>query len=565
MSFAAIELADPCWARRHLKAYHLTTFESLGLAPNLLKALIEEGYTVPTPIQTQAIPVVLKGADLLGIAQTGTGKTAAFALPIMQRLAKDPRPPMRKSVRVLVLSPTRELASQIAESFKTYGRHQGISVGIVFGGVAQGPQRAMLARGVDVLVATPGRLLDHMQQGSVDLKGTEILVLDEADQMLDLGFVLPIRRIVSKLSTKRQTLFFSATMPAEIGKLAGEFLRDPVKVSVAPAATTVERVDQRIIHIEVNKKRSLLVELFKNPNLTRTLVFTRTKRGADKVAAHLDAHGIEVAAIHGNKSQNQREQALASFKAAKIRVLVATDIAARGIDVDLVSHVINFELPDVPESYVHRIGRTARAGASGSAISLVDSSERTQLRDIERVTRQTIPAEDRRNDTGLTPDKSVARDEDRPRRGAGPGQRQGQRQGRRPAQGGRSDAGSNRSARPPRERNGDADRPVYANKPARTRSDRSDSGDHSAPRAAKPTQPMGRTNDGERGGIRHRAATAKPASAGHSDAPAAAGKSRSNGNGDAAGLSGLNFMRNSSNEPRAQQRRPAATRGPRQH
>ena len=336
---------------------------------------------------------------------------------------------------------------------------------------------------------------------------------------------------------------------------------------MAPSATTIERVEQKVIHVEVNKKRSLLVELFKNPNLTRTLVFTRTKRGADKVAAHLDAHGIEVAAIHGNKSQNQREQALASFKAAKIRVLVATDIAARGIDVDLVSHVINFELPDVPESYVHRIGRTARAGASGSAISLVDSSERTQLRDIERVTRQTIPAEDRRNDTGLTPDKSVARDEDRPRRGGA-----SQRQGRRPATGGRSDSGANRSdsganrsARPPRERNGDADRPVYAAKPARSRSDRSDSSDHPAPRSAKPAQPMGRTNDGERSGIRHRATTAKPASSGRSDAPGTAGKSRSNGNRDAAGLSGLNFMRNSSSEPRAQQRRPAAPRGPRQH
>ena len=536
-----------------------TTFADLGLSPTLLKALAEEGYTSPTPIQEKAIPVVLQGTDLLGIAQTGTGKTAAFALPILQRLAAEKRPPARKSVRVLVLSPTRELASQIAESFRTYGRHQGISVGIVFGGVAQGPQRAMLARGVDVLVATPGRLLDHMQQGTVDLKGTEILVLDEADQMLDLGFVLPIRRIVSKLSTKRQTLFFSATMPAEIGKLAGEFLKDPAKVSVAPSATTIERVEQKVIHVEVNRKRSLLVELFANPLLTRTLVFTRTKRGADKVAAHLDAAGIEVAAIHGNKSQNQREQALAAFKAAKIRVLVATDIAARGIDVDLVSHVINFELPDVPESYVHRIGRTARAGATGSAISLVDSSERIQLRDIERVTRQTIPAEDRRNDAGLTADKSSARDEDRPRRG-GPGQRQG----RRPAPGGKP--AHVRAGRPERERNGDADRPVYAAKPGRGRPDSHAGGEHSAPRPAKPSQPMGR-NDGERSGIRHRAATAKPPAGARSEAPNTAGKSRSNGKGhgsDAAGLSGLNFMRNSAAEPRAQQRRPAP-RGPRQH
>ena len=389
-----------------MKELPLTTFASLGLAPNLLKALTEEGYTTPTPIQAQAIPVVLKGVDLLGLAQTGTGKTAAFALPILQRLAADHRPPVRKSVRVLVLSPTRELASQIAESFRTYGRHHGVSVGIVFGGVAQGPQRSMLARGVDVLVATPGRLLDHLQQGSVDLKGAEVLVLDEADQMLDLGFLPPIRRIVARLSSKRQTLFFSATMPPEIGKLASEFLRDPVKVSVAPSATTVERVEQKVILIEQSKKRSLLVELFADPAMARTLVFTRTKRGADKVAAHLEAAGIEVAAIHGNKSQNQREQALAAFKASKIRALVATDIAARGIDVDQVSHVVNFELPDVPDSYVHRIGRTARAGAAGVAISLVDSEERSQLRDIERLTRQSISSQDCRNDAALVADKT---------------------------------------------------------------------------------------------------------------------------------------------------------------
>ncbi len=398
----------------------MTNFTDLGLAPGLIKALTEEGYTAPTPIQAQAIPIVMKGVDLLGIAQTGTGKTAAFALPILHRLAAEKIPAMRKGARVLVLSPTRELASQIAESFKTYGRHVGVTVGIVFGGVAHGPQRNMLARGVDVLVATPGRLLDHMQQGNCDLKGTEIFVLDEADQMLDLGFLPPIRRIVAKLSVRRQNLFFSATMPTEIGKLAGELLRDPQKVSVAPGATTVERVTQQVIHIEANKKRALLVDLFKDADLTRTLVFTRTKRGADKVAAHLESAGIEVAAIHGNKSQNQREQALRAFKQAQIRVLVATDIAARGIDVDLVSHVINFELPDVPESYVHRIGRTARAGASGRAISLVDSGERGQLRDIERITRQQIASEDRRNDAGLVADKTPM-PADREPRGGRPG------------------------------------------------------------------------------------------------------------------------------------------------
>ena len=418
----------------------MTNFTDLGLAPGLIKALTEEGYTAPTPIQSQAIPIVMKGVDLLGIAQTGTGKTAAFALPILHRLAAEKIPAMRKGARVLVLSPTRELASQIAESFKTYGRHVGVTVGIVFGGVAHGPQRNMLARGVDVLVATPGRLLDHMQQGNCDLKGTEIFVLDEADQMLDLGFLPPIRRIVAKLSVRRQNLFFSATMPTEIGKLAGELLRDPQKVSVAPAATTVERVTQSVIHIEANKKRALLVDLFKDADLTRTLVFTRTKRGADKVAAHLESAGIEVAAIHGNKSQNQREQALRAFKQAQIRVLVATDIAARGIDVDLVSHVINFELPDVPESYVHRIGRTARAGASGRAISLVDSGERGQLRDIERITRQQIASEDRRNDAGLTADKTPM-PADREPRGGRPGAGRG-----RPGGANRRGAGASEAA-----------------------------------------------------------------------------------------------------------------------
>ncbi|MEW5965351.1 MAG: DEAD/DEAH box helicase, partial [Pseudomonadota bacterium] len=395
----------------------MNTFHELGLASEITRALAEEGYAAPTPIQAQAIPPVLAGSDLLGIAQTGTGKTAAFALPILHRLAATRRPAQRRGARVLVLSPTRELATQIAESFRAYGRHLAMTVAVVFGGVAHKPQRDQLARGVDVLVATPGRLIDHLQEGNVRLEGCEILVLDEADQMLDLGFVKPIRRIVSELSQRRQSLFFSATMPSEIGKLAAELLRDPVKVSVAPAATTVERVSQRVIHIEHAKKRALLVELLADPDLSRALVFTRTKRGADRVARHLEGAGIEVAAIHGNKSQRQREAALASFRDSKIRVLVATDIAARGIDIDAVSHVVNYELPDVPEAYVHRIGRTARAGASGIAISLVDVEERTQLRDIERVTRQAIPAEDRRNDAGLTVETRERRD--------GPAQRGG--------------------------------------------------------------------------------------------------------------------------------------------
>jgi ATP-dependent RNA helicase RhlE len=379
----------------------LTDFSKLGLAARILEALRGEGYTTPTPIQAKAIPGVLAGRDLLGIAQTGTGKTAAFALPILHRLATDRRPPLRKGCRALVLSPTRELASQIADSFRTYGRHLGVTVAVVFGGVGHRPQIQTMARGVDVLVATPGRLLDHIADRSIMLSGTEVFVLDEADQMLDLGFLPPIRRIVAQLTSKRQNLFFSATMPTEIGKLADELLRDPVKISVAPPASTVDSVAQRVLHIESTHKRALLVELFGDPRMTRALVFTRTKRGADKVARHLEAAGIPVAAIHGNKSQSQREKALAAFRAAHIRALVATDIAARGIDVDQVTHVVNFELPEVPESYVHRIGRTARAGATGIAISLCDAEERDLLRDIERTTRRSIPAEDRRHDTRM--------------------------------------------------------------------------------------------------------------------------------------------------------------------
>jgi len=377
------------------------TFDSFGLNPALLQALASEGYTTPTPIQAQAIPDVMAGKDLLGIAQTGTGKTAAFALPILHRLAANRVAPKPRTARVLILSPTRELASQIAESFKTYGRHLGFKVAVVFGGVKYGPQERAIQAGLDVLVATPGRLLDHMQQKTLDLSSTEIFVLDEADQMLDLGFVKPIRQIVSRIPAMRQNLFFSATMPTEIGKLAGELLKDPVKVSVTPQATTVQRISQSIIHIEQGRKRALLTEMFADPHYTRCLVFTKTKHGADKVAAYLEAGGVEAGAIHGNKSQPQRERTLAAFKAGKLRVLVATDIAARGIDVDGVSHVLNFELPFVPEAYVHRIGRTARAGADGTAISFVAGDEMKLLRDIEKVTRQKIPATDRRNDKSL--------------------------------------------------------------------------------------------------------------------------------------------------------------------
>lgn len=373
----------------------------MGLNKALLQALASEGYVQPTPIQAQAIPDVMKGKDLLGIAQTGTGKTAAFALPILHRLAADRKPAAPRTCRTLVLSPTRELASQIAESFKTYGAHLGMKVAVVFGGVKYGPQERALGGGLDVLVATPGRLLDHVQQKTVDLSQVEIFVLDEADQMLDLGFVKPIRQVVARMTARRQNLFFSATMPGEIGKLAGELLKDPVKVQVTPQATTVERITQSVIIVEQGRKRALLQEMFADPAFTRCLVFTKTKHGADKVAAYLEAGGVEAGAIHGNKSQSQRERTLEAFKAGKLRVLVATDIAARGIDVDGVSHVVNFELPFVPEAYVHRIGRTARAGADGIAVSFVAPDEMKLLRDIEKVTRQKIKSWDRRNDKAL--------------------------------------------------------------------------------------------------------------------------------------------------------------------
>ena len=385
----------------HHESCYVTKFSELGLAQPLLRALASEGYETPTPIQAQAIPAVMLGKDLLGIAQTGTGKTAAFALPILHRLAETRKPAPRKGARCLVLSPTRELATQIAESFRTYGAHMGMSVAVVFGGAKYGPQIKALAAGVDVLVATPGRLIDHMGERTADLSSTEILVLDEADQMLDLGFLQPIRRIVSGMSRKRQNLFFSATMPTEIGKLANELLVDPVTVTVAPVSSTAERVEQQLLFIEAPRKRALLAELFADPAMSRALVFTRTKRGADRVTKYLDDAGVLAAAIHGDKTQSQRERALAAFKAGKVRALIATDIAARGIDVDAVTHVIQYELPQTPEAYVHRIGRTARAGAGGIAISFCADDERGLLRDIQKLTRQTIPTFDRRNDKGL--------------------------------------------------------------------------------------------------------------------------------------------------------------------
>ena len=414
----------------------VTQFSDLGLAENVLRALTTEGYTVPTPIQAQAIPPLLEGRDLLGIAQTGTGKTCAFATPILTRLQQFPQAPRPRQARVLVLAPTRELAAQIGESFKTYGRYAHMRIAVIFGGVSFGPQIKALNAGLDVLVATPGRLLDHLSSGAVRLDGTTTIVLDEADHMLDLGFLPPIRKIFAKLPKTRQTLFFSATMPTEIGSLAGEMLHQPVKVSVAPIAKTADRVEQRVILVEGSGKRQALINLMKDPDFSRSIVFTRTKRGADRVAGFLNDAGFTADAIHGNKSQNQRQRALEGFKTGQVAVLVATDIAARGIDVDSVSHVVNFELPEVAESYVHRIGRTARAGLEGVAISLCDNSERSYLRAIEKLTNQSIPC------TDLRLDRNAPEEAPPPRGGAKkPQARSGPRQG----------AGPSRHAEPRRE------------------------------------------------------------------------------------------------------------------
>jgi ATP-dependent RNA helicase RhlE len=413
----------------------LTQFTDFGLAQPVLRALSEAGYVAPTPIQAQAIPPAMTGRDLCGIAQTGTGKTAAFALPILHRLSLSDRRAPRRGCRVLVLSPTRELANQIAESFTDYGRHLSYTTTVVFGGVTISRQERALAPGVDILVATPGRLIDLIERRSLTLDGVEILVLDEADQMLDLGFIHALKRIVKMLPAKRQSLFFSATMPKNIAGLASQYLTDPVQVAVTPVATTAERVEQQVIFVHTGAKQALLGHILRDPAIERVLVFTRTKHGADRVVRGLDKAGIAAAAIHGNKSQPQRERALAAFKDGSSRVLVATDIAARGIDVEAVSHVVNFDLPNVPESYVHRIGRTARAGADGLAISFCNDEEKAYLRDIERITRQKVPVAgfpEGFNPPSRQEAAEIAREEERrPERQQRPG---GGRQGQRPRQ-----------------------------------------------------------------------------------------------------------------------------------
>lgn len=371
------------------------SFKKLNLIPPIAQALETEGYTTPTPIQEQAIPSILKLKDLLGCAQTGTGKTAAFAIPMLQILhMRHLNTKAAKAIKALVLTPTRELAIQIEESFKNYGKNLNLRHLVIFGGVGQQPQVDALKKGVDILVATPGRLLDLMNQGYINLNQIEIFVLDEADRMLDMGFIHDVKRVVAKLPTKRQTLFFSATMPPEIQKLANTILDKPVTVEVTPVSSTADTINQSVYFVDKGDKKKLLVHLLEDTSIITALVFTRTKHGADRIARDLSKSGIKAEAIHGDKSQNARQRALSNFKDKKIRILVATDIAARGIDIDNLTHVFNYDLPNIPESYVHRIGRTGRAGADGTAISFCDAEENEYLLDIQKTIKRTIPIVD---------------------------------------------------------------------------------------------------------------------------------------------------------------------------
>lgn len=367
------------------------SFEKLNLSEPILKALKTEGYTSPTPIQEQSIPIVLQRKDLLGCAQTGTGKTAAFAIPILQILSNGKTHPGPKAIQSLILTPTRELAIQIGESFAAYGKHTGLKHAVIFGGVSQGSQVSALRSGIDILIATPGRLLDLINQKFVHLHHLKVFVLDEADRMLDMGFIHDVKKVITKIPEKRQTLFFSATMPQEIQGLANSILNNPEKVEVTPVSSTADTVEQAIYFVEKGDKKKLLIHVLNDPQIKSALVFARTKHGADKIVKDLHKANIKAEAIHGNKSQNARQKALTNFKKGQIKALVATDIAARGIDIDELSHVVNFELPNVPETYVHRIGRTGRAGASGIAYSFCDEEEMEYLKDIQKLIAKTIP------------------------------------------------------------------------------------------------------------------------------------------------------------------------------
>lgn len=451
----------------HMKA-KMNKFSDLGLTEAILRALDAEGYTQPTPIQAKAIPVVLDNRDMVGIAQTGTGKTAAFVLPILHQIINGLYRPSRGCCGALILAPTRELAMQIHESVQTYSRFVSVTTALLIGGVKPHKQIKSIARGVDIMIATPGRLEDLEASEALSLEETKIVVLDEADQMLDMGFIPAIRRIMSKLPRQRQTVLLSATMPKQIRHLAKDFLKNPVEVSVAPASKPIDRIDQIVLPVAKAEKRQKLVEILHNQDVKRAIVFTRTKHGANKLARHLEQAGLAADAIHGNKSQGQRQRALEGFKTGDIPVLVATDIAARGIDVDGVSHVVNFELPNVPEVYVHRIGRTARAGTEGVAISFCDAEERDLLRAIEKLIGRRFDAmPETEQSTSATPTKG-------PKRAAA--NRQGKRRGRPAGEGGRSASGSAshkaRSRRRPGESAGNDNRRKSSTSKSRNQSGR---------------------------------------------------------------------------------------------
>ncbi len=478
----------------------MTSFTDFGLAEPITRALAQENYTTPTPIQAQTIPIAMTKRDVIGIAQTGTGKTAAFALPILHQFETHRFRPERRTCRALVLSPTRELSIQIGDSFTAYGRHMRLDVAVAIGGVPINRQIRALNRGVEVLVATPGRLLDLVNSRAIALDKIEVLVLDEADRMLDMGFINDIKKIIRMLPKERQTLFFSATMPQAITELARDMLRDPARVSVAPQSTTAERVAQRVILTDKAAKQTLLNDTIKSETIDRVLVFTRTKHGADKVVRNLEKAGIYSEAIHGNKSQSQRERALKAFRDGKCRTLIATDIAARGIDVDGVSHVINYDMPNVPESYVHRIGRTARAGAEGIAISFVDHEEMPFLRDVEKLIRMSIPSTDKRTGQRSTP--RAANGEGQAPGFANRNHRGGQRNHRQNARDGGGSRGSqNQSSKPQQGR-------LHQAKPQQGRSHQG----QQQPRpqqngrpAIAPTQPVQKQQSqpqGEIGGVR---------------------------------------------------------------
>ena len=429
------------------------TFAGLGVAEPILRALAQENYTIPTPIQTRAIPALLAGRDLLGIAQTGTGKTAAFGLPLLQKLSTGHVPPQPRQTKALILAPTRELAVQIEESLRTYGRFLNLKRAVILGGVSQNAQVNTMKNGVDIVVATPGRLLDLVQQKHIRLDAVQVLIIDEADRMFDMGFIRDVRKITAFLPKNRQSMLFSATMPDDVVKLVGDVLKNPERIEVAPQGKTADRVEQKLYYVPMQQKRQLLSELLKDLALNRVIVFTRTKHGANRVAEHLSRTGVVSEAIHGNKSQNARQRALEMFKTGKARVLVATDIAARGIDIDDISHVINFELPNEPESYVHRIGRTARAGGEGIAISFCDPSERGYLRDIERIIRMKIEVVAHELPE-LTPEQLKAQEERRPPHGHRHGGKPGHKGGNHPAghRGGGGAPGADAHA--PKKRNG---------------------------------------------------------------------------------------------------------------